>query len=89
MRIFFSTISLIVFGVIFLIVFSVSAFMVNISHDAFNDIRNNVDTKFGEEIDIMQTGLLIIGCIFICAGVIDYIIRVSVEEPDEYFEEQT
>lgn len=88
MRVFTATLSLIIFGFVFLICFAVSYFIVGAGRDFLLPYSVGLDARFANELNILPTALLTIGCIILGCAVVTYFIEVSVEEPDEYFRNQ-
>ena len=77
MSIFDRTVMLIVFGIIFLVIFGVSAFIVDINHDFLEPYAAGVDSRFGQELDMFQNAILVLGVLLIVVAIVSYLIGAS------------
>ena len=85
MRVFECTVMFIVFGIIFLVIFGVSVFLVNINHDFLMPFASGVDSRFAQTLNMFQSAIMLMGVLMLIVGIISYFVGMGSEEPDEYF----
>ena len=53
--------------------------------DAFEDERDGLDARFGEQIDNIQIAFILIGIFCLIMGIVLFIYDAMADEPEEYF----
>jgi hypothetical protein len=66
MGIFNKTIMFLIFGMIFLVIFGVSVFIVNVNHDFLQPYSIGMDPAFGNLLNTFQSAIMLLGVLLSC-----------------------